>query len=225
MSSAREQILGGIRRALGRDELPAAEQNALTAGLAEPKRNLVPQRGQGAPEVILQRFIDMAAEASASLDRLDSLDRVPEAIAEFLKQENLPARAVRSPALQAFDIPWEKASAMSWRDGVPTIEDEVGVTDALAAVAETATLMLTSGPDSPTTLNFLPDTHVVVLRESQLVGGYEDAWDRLRASLGKQGMPRTVNLITGPSRTGDIEQTIQLGAHGPRRLHILLVAD
>jgi len=96
-----------------------------------------------------------------------------------------------------------------------------GLTTAFAAIAETGTLMLLSGPHGPTTLNFLPSTHVVVLFESQVTGAYEDAWDLLRAL---PDMPRTVNLITGPSRTGDIEQTIYLGAHGPLNLHVVLVA-
>jgi L-lactate dehydrogenase complex protein LldG len=101
----------------------------------------------------------------------------------------------------------------------------VSVTGAFAAIAETGTLMLLSGPSGPTTLNFLPDNHIVVLRASQLVGAYEEAWGRLRELYGPGKLPRTVNLITGPSRTADIEQTIQLGAHGPRRLHILVVED
>jgi len=83
-------------------------------------------------------------------------------------------------------------------------------------------LMLISGPQTPTTLNFLPDTHIVVVRSEQVVATYEDGWDRLRIC---DGLPRTVNFITGPSRTGDIEQRIELGAHGPRRLHIVLVDD
>jgi L-lactate dehydrogenase complex protein LldG len=89
--------------------------------------------------------------------------------------------------------------------------------------------MLASGPSGPTTLNFLPETHMVVLKARDIAGCYEDAWDRLRAVQGtaEDGalLPRTVNMITGPSRTADIEQTIQLGAHGPRRLCILLVDD
>ncbi len=96
-----------------------------------------------------------------------------------------------------------------------------------AAVAETGTLMLASGPGTPTTLNFLPDTHIVVLRAGQIVASYEDGWDliRARADGNPQTLPRTINMITGPSRTGDIEQRIQLGAHGPRRLHVVLVED
>ena len=82
--------------------------------------------------------------------------------------------------------------------------------------------MLISGAETPTTLNFLPDTHIVVVRGEQVVAAYEDGWDRLRD---RGAIPRTVNFITGPSRTGDIEQRIELGAHGPRRLHIILVDD
>jgi L-lactate dehydrogenase complex protein LldG len=85
-----------------------------------------------------------------------------------------------------------------------------------------------SGPAHPTTLNFLPEHHIVALRASQVVAAYEDAWSLLRKAR-KRGrgfeMPRSVHLITGPSRTGDIELTIQLGAHGPRALHILLIDD
>jgi L-lactate dehydrogenase complex protein LldG len=109
----------------------------------------------------------------------------------------------------------------------------VGVSRGFAGVAETGTLLLYSRAASPTTLNFLPATHVVVVRAAEVLGVYEDVWDRLRTRLGNTGgngattwadnWPRTVNLITGPSRTADIEQTLQLGAHGPMNLHILLV--
>ena len=69
----------------------------------------------------------------------------------------------------------------------------------------------------------------MLLRSSAIVGAYEEAWDRLR--VGRRDpmtggwMPRNLMLVTGPSRSADIEQTLELGAHGPRRLHILLVED
>ncbi len=97
------------------------------------------------------------------------------------------------------------------------------MTAAFAGIAETGTLVLLSDAQSPTTLNFLPDVHVVVLRREQIVRRIEDVWQRLRDEVA--GMPRTVNFITGPSRTADIEQTIQLGAHGPRSLHVILIED
>ncbi len=109
--------------------------------------------------------------------------------------------------------------------GKAEASDQASLTGAFAGVAETGTLLLVSGPQAPTTLNFLPETHIAVLRASRMVGPYEDAWERVRARYGRGGLPRTVNFITGPSRTADIEQTIQLGAHGPRRLHIVLIED
>ena len=101
------------------------------------------------------------------------------------------------------------------------------MTGAFAGIAETGTLMLRSGPESPSTLNFLPDTHMVVLRASQIRKSYEDGWDEIRRQMDSRpdSLPRTVNFITGPSRTGDIEQKILMGAHGPRRLHIVLIED
>ena len=122
------------------------------------------------------------------------------------------------PALDP--IPWGERPLLRLRRGRAEAGDAVSLTPCLAAIAETGTLMLVSGADTPTTLNFLPDTHIVVVRAGQVVAGYEDGWDLVRA---QGAWPRTINLVTGPSRTGDIEQTIQLGAHGPRRLHIVLV--
>jgi L-lactate dehydrogenase complex protein LldG len=99
------------------------------------------------------------------------------------------------------------------------------VSHAFAAVAETGTLAMTSGADNPTSLNFLPDNHVVVVEASDVAGDYETVWRRLREKFGDGVMPRAVNLITGPSRSADIEQTLILGAHGPRRLHVIVVGE
>ncbi|MGH7055097.1 MAG: LutC/YkgG family protein, partial [Stellaceae bacterium] len=121
-------------------------------------------------------------------------------------------------------IPWESRPLLHIRRGRAEASDPASLTPAFAAIAETGTLMLISGAETPTTLNFLPDTHIVILHERQIVAAYEDAWDRLRARAGAR-LPRTVNFITGPSRTADIEQHLELGAHGPRRLHIVMVAE
>ena len=93
---------------------------------------------------------------------------------------------------------------------------------AFAGIAETGTLALVSGPANPTTLNFLPDNHIVVLRKEDILSDYESVFARLRTAYGKGGAPRTLNFVTGPSRSADIEQTLLLGAHGPRRLHIVI---
>jgi L-lactate dehydrogenase complex protein LldG len=143
-------------------------------------------------------------------------------VARYLAAENLPAELVLAPDPSLDDIPWDARPLLRIRRGRAEMGDAVSLTPCFAAIAETGTLMLVSGPATPTTLNFLPDTHIVVVNGYQVVATYEDGWDRLRTT---DGMPRTVNFITGPSRTGDIEQRIELGAHGPRRLHIILVDD
>ena len=171
----------------------------------------------------------MAEEVAARVIRVASAEAVPEAVADYLKSENLPAEVRRAPDPALRDLPWDSQPLISWSEGPARPTDPVSLTGAFAGIAETGTLMLTSGPAGPTTLNFLPETHMVLLKAGDIFGCYEDAWDRLRAAQGLAddggALPRTVNLITGPSRTADIEQTIQLGAHGPRRLCILLVDD
>ena len=102
-------------------------------------------------------------------------------------------------------------------------EDEVSVTTTYGAIAETGTLVLLSDPTTPTTLNFLPETHIAVLPQSRIVAHLEDVFAMLRRE--HDALPRTVNFISGPSRTGDVELQIELGAHGPKRLHVIVLLD
>ena len=115
------------------------------------------------------------------------------------------------------------AKFLAIRDGRSHGDDLVSVSHAEAGVVETGTLALFSGQNNPTTLNFLPENHIIVLEESAIVDHYEDVWTLIRQQFGEGNMPRTLNFITGPSRSADIEQTLLLGAHGPIRLHVLLV--
>ncbi len=229
MITGRETILGNIRKSLNRGPLSAERAAGPERRLKAAKPNLVPARGavEGAVRVAL--FIAEAEKVDTSVSRTAAAAEVPGVVAAYLTAHDLPTvlKAAPDPALA--DIPWLRQSTLTVRQGEPEDGDEVSVTGALAGIAETGTLMLVSGPHSPTTLNFLPDTHIVVLDTHAIDGTYEEAWSRLRAT-GTQGpegafMPRTVNLITGPSRTADIEQTLLLDAHGPRRLLIVIIDD
>jgi len=173
----------------------------------------------------LDLFIAMAVEAQATVARVGSFSAVPKAVARYLAAENLPAELVMAPDPSLAAIPWERWPMLQIRCGRAEPEDKVSLTPCHSAIAETGTLMLVSGAQTPTTLNFLPETHIVVVRRDQLVATYEDGLDRLRAELGTDKPPRVINFITGPSRTADIEQHIELGAHGPRRLYIVLVEE
>ena len=221
MSEAREQMLATIRRGLQRGPLDGVRRAELEARLAHPPRHLIPARAQGSHSEQVALFVKMAEYALATVDRIARMDDAPAAVAAFLAREHLPTEVVMVPDAELAALPWVSQPALridrrAARDG-----DKVSVTTAFAGIAETGTLLLRSGPEWPTTLNFLPDTHIVLLPAARIVGNYEDGWDRLRAE--DKAMPRTVNYITGPSRSGDIEQTMQLGAHGPLRLHIVVV--
>ena len=227
---ARDDILGAVRRGLRRGPLPQETQAALTERVARHRRNLIPARAAALDDAgRIELFVAMAEEVQTTVARVASEASVPAEVARYLAEENLPAELVMAPDPGLDAIPWQERPLLRIRRGRAEPGDAVSLTPCLAAIAETGTLMLISGHDTPTTLNFLPDTHIVVLRAGQVVAGYEDAWDLVRARAGStaggdpQSWPRTVNLITGPSRTGDIEQRIQLGAHGPRRLHVVLV--
>jgi L-lactate dehydrogenase complex protein LldG len=222
--NGRDTILGALRRSLKRAPGDGAQARVDTR-LSAKGRGPVPARSQLRPAAQVDLFQAMAEELSSSVTRVARLDQVPGAIAAYLTQHNLPTRLRMAPNPMLETLPWDRAPLLNVSSGRSDGTDEVSLTGAFAGVAETGTLMLHSGATHPTTLNFLPDTHIVVLKASDIVGPYEDAWDRVRAARQGADLPRTVNFVTGPSRTADIEQTIQLGAHGPRRLHIVIVED
>jgi L-lactate dehydrogenase complex protein LldG len=226
MSQAREEILAGIRRSLKRGRLDPEREAQLRDRVAAHRRNLVPKRATALDHRgRVDLFAAMAEEAQATVARVDSLAAVPEAVARYLADENLPAELVLAPDPRLAEIPWDARPLLRIRRGRAEAGDAVSLTPCFTAIAETGTLMLISGPETPTTLNFLPDTHILVVGEDQIVATYEDGWDRLRVRGAGDWLPRTINFVSGPSRTGDIEQRIELGAHGPRRLHIVLVED
>jgi len=226
VSKARERILSDLRNSLGRGHLDSSSEAELRARVAAHRRNLIPERATdlGGRERV-ELFVAMAEEVQATVTRVSSPAAVPEAIARYLAAENLPAEMVMAPDASLDVIPWDSWPLLRIRRGRAEADDRVSCTPCHAAIAETGTLMLISGAQAPTTLNFLPETHIVLVRGDQVVATYEDGWDRLRAVQATEGLPRTVNFITGPSRTADVEQHIELGAHGPRRLHIVLVED
>ena len=226
---SREQILGSIRRGLKRGPLAPDQQAMLRARLARPPRHLVPARSQipRADQIIL--LVRNIEKEFGTVTRVPEPGDVPDAVAGYLASQNLPSTLVMSPHPDLRALPWSNRPLLQIRQGRAEADDLVSVQHAFAAVAETGTLMLPSAPERPTTVNLLPDTAIAVLRASRVVGAYEDAWDLLRAEGGPQPsggfMPRNVMLVTGPSRSADIEQTLELGAHGPRRLHVVLIDD
>ncbi|HSG95739.1 MAG TPA: lactate utilization protein [Afifellaceae bacterium] len=221
--SGRKAVLSKIRRALAASGSETDRKTAVDDRLANPAAGLIPARGQLDGTARVDLFCKMAEAVEAGVTRVASAEDVPEAIAGYLRQNNLPAEIRLGADDRLAGLPWEKTLNLTRKSGPSDGRDLVGVSHALGGVAETGTLVLHSGAGNPTTLNFLPDTHIVVVDAVDIAGDYETVWQRIRGAFGKGVMPRTVNWITGPSRSADIEQTILLGAHGPRALQIIVV--
>ena len=220
--SARDTVFASIRRSLGVTGREAPRRLAAEARLAQAPRGVVPARGQVDREARIALMRDRAEAAHATVAVLDTMEAVPVEVARFLRDSNAPATIRMGDDPDLAGLPWAD-TALTVASGRSHGDDGNAVSRAFAAVAESGTLALVSGTANPTTLNFLPDTHVVVVKADDLAGDTETVFDRLRERYGPTAMPRTLNFITGPSRSGDIEQTLVLGAHGPRRLHIVIV--
>lgn len=214
--AARENILARIRSKQGKPAAPAAdEREGVRSYIAAHPLSARP-RMEWDP---VDRFRERALGLASTVDDVEALAAVPEAATRYLKAASLPLTAVC----------WREFAHLDWRGAGMEVEaraaresDLVGVTGAFCAIAETGTLMTVSGRDTPATVSLLPETHVAVVRKSRIVRGMEEAWQLLRSELGQP--PRAVSFISGPSRTADIEQTVTLGAHGPYRVHIVIVS-
>jgi L-lactate dehydrogenase complex protein LldG len=221
--TGRDTVLASIRRSLGVTGREPARRAAVDERITAHAKGVIPARGQLPREERIALFRSMLAAAAGTTTRLANPADVPKEVAALLRAHNLPMAVRRGDDPRLAAMPWDSERTLSVTTGPSDGSDLVGVSYAFGAVAESGTLMLTSGRDNPTTLNFLPDTHVVLVSADDVAGDYETLWARLRERYGPGVMPRAVNLITGPSRSADIGQTLILGAHGPRRLHVIVV--
>jgi L-lactate dehydrogenase complex protein LldG len=226
MTSSRDRIFATLRAGLKHTVDDPARPKAVAERIAGHPRNLLPKRAQLPHAEQVALFTAKVEALTVTVDSVASAAEVPGKIADYLARHNLPSqlRVAPDPLLQ--DLPWDQRPMLQVDYGGGRSQDLVSVTPAFAGIAETGTLMLHSSSTTPTTLHFVPDHHLVVMKESQITGTLEEAFQRLRDRLGTvDNWPRTVNFVTGPSRTADIEGVPVLGAHGPRRLHIVLIAD
>lgn len=219
--SAREDILARLRQQLGRrpENLPQ-ERAALASRLQQKIRERdTPHRPRPRPaQDLLSQFCRQAEALASTFALVDSQQQVAAAVAAYLQAQQLPRQLVCWPELAGLD--WA-AQGLTAHSRPAQADDAVGVTGCLAALAETGTLLLCSSAATPAVTSLLPATHIAVLPVERIVADMEGAWQLLR-SEGEE-LPRAVNFISGPSRTGDIEQTIVLGAHGPYRVHVILI--
>ena len=223
--NARDTLFASIRSALGVNGQEAPRRKIVADRISGHPAGVVPQRGNLAPKERLALFTKMLEGAAGTVTAVASVDDVPGAVGTFLRRYNLPLSVRRGADERLATVPWANEPALEMSVGISDGAQLTSVSHAFGGVAETGTLVMTASPDNPTTLNFLPDNHIVVLDAGDIDGDFETAIGKLRKKYGGRVLPRVVNMITGPSRSADIEQTLILGAHGPRRLHVILVGE
>jgi L-lactate dehydrogenase complex protein LldG len=219
---AREVILGRVRAALGKtgsDAAPIAAAGNYMAAHAQGPRPRIDAN-------LRARFLQRATDMENTVETVADRGSIPAAVARYVNALDLPPALAAQKSLRG--VCWPEFADLDWAASGLTIEarptqgdDRLGITGAFCAIAETGTLVILAGAASPTATTLLPDTHIAVLSADRIVAGMEEAFALIRSERGS--VPRAINLISGPSRTGDIEQTIVLGAHGPYRVHILVI--
>jgi L-lactate dehydrogenase complex protein LldG len=220
---ARDEIFRRIRTAQNRSAPGAGDRAAAADYMARHPAGPQPPPYADARA----QFVSMAERMSSTVESVGSVNDAPAEVARYLAAQGIAPNAVAWPALR--ELPWS-ASALNVEFRPPRRDetqgaDMVGITGAFCAIAETGTLVLLSGADSPASTHLLPETHIALLAADRIVPTMEHAFDLLRRErAGEAMMPRAINMVSGPSRTGDIEQTIVIGAHGPYRVHIIIVA-
>lgn len=217
MTTARDRVLARVRAALGRSApLEPDRTGAMTGYVAQHASGPRPQPYADR----VARFRERAVAMSCSVEEVETLAGVPDAIARYLRAGALPLSAVIWPELAAMD--W-RAAGIAAEARRAQGSDPVGISGAYCGLAETGTLVLLSGAEAPASVSLVPETHVAILACARIVDSMEDAWALVRAEHGE--LPRATNFVSGPSRTADIEQTLVLGAHGPARVHVVLVHE
>lgn len=222
-AAARASILQRIRARQGRQADSIAQEQAEIDGYlalhpAGPRPSV--------PSGLKQHFRAMAERMASTVDEVSTLSEAPAAVAHYLAAHALKPDVVVWPSLAHLD--WRGAGIAA--EARAPLRDEtngadlVGITGCYCALAETGTLVLLSGAQTIASTHLLPETHVAIVAASRIVAGMEDAFALMRAERrgADQMMPRAINMVSGPSRTGDIEQTIVIGAHGPYRVHIII---
>ena len=214
--SARENILARIRRQSGKSGATTESKlAAVRSHIARHERGPVPSFAMHDP---VQHFVEECARLTTTLAEVAVPVDVPRQVARYIAAASLQPRCVGWQELSVLDWP---AAGIHFDDRPATGDDLIGVTGCYCAIGETGTLLLLGAPETPKATALLPETHICIVKKSRMVPTMEDAFLRMRGEIGEP--PRAVFFVSGPSRTADIEQTLVIGAHGPYRVHVILI--
>ncbi len=193
----------------------------LKAGAGRPKID---------PAPVLPAFVSESGDLTAllktklvavqsSVDIVDTDQQCGQSIIDFLQNHHCPLKVGVVPGLDVSQLSQNQQIEFYACEDFAT--SQTILTHAAWGIAETGSLVLPSAVERPTLANFLPDNCIVLIKEGDILPYLEDAL--LAVQKSEPGMPRALNLISGPSKTADIEQTLVYGAHGPIQLHVIIL--
>jgi L-lactate dehydrogenase complex protein LldG len=214
--SARDNILARIRGQTGKAGITSeTEFAAIRAHISTHQCGPVPSIAMHDP---VRHFVKECTRLNTTLTELASATDVPREVARYIAAQSLQPRCVGWQEFALLD--WSSAG-ITFDNRIASGDDLIGLTGCYCAIGETGTLLLLGAPATPKTTALLPETHICVVKKSRMVATMEDAFALMRREIGEP--PRATFFVSGPSRTADIEQTIVIGAHGPYRVHVILV--
>ena len=175
-------------------------------------------------EAQIEAFAKNSAELKTEFHVLENRDALPARLAAFASENGWKRVATHGGAFTDFAVPATKLPVLNTDGGYDKLELEkcdAGITECDALVAQTGSVLITGRSAGGRALSVLPPHHVVVALRTQLVPDLPAAYAVLQKCYAGK-WPSFISFITGPSRTGDIERILVLGAHGPKRLTIFL---
>jgi L-lactate dehydrogenase complex protein LldG len=224
--SSRPEILARIREALRELAPVPGHHGEGSVHHAEPPKEFgqwLPQVGSSTEERI-EAFAKNSTDLKTEFHVLASRDELPARLAALAADHGWQRVATHSGALTEFAVPAMKLPALNTSNGYDAAELErcdAGISECDALVAQTGGVLITARSAGGRALSVLPPHHVVLATRAQIVPDLPAAYALLEARY-SANWPSFISFITGPSRTGDIERILVLGAHGPKRLTVFL---
>jgi len=226
MTSAREAFLQRVHDALRQGNPPGSSA-------AVPPRGQTGYQGAGSDSAarFCAELMAAGGQAHRVSDRGAAVARILELVQAKAAQSVLLGRGTFIDELALGDVLPAAGVAVVTADSQPTessreafFAGDVGITGVDHLIGETGSIALLARPGEPRSFSLLPPVHIAVALEAQILPDLFDLFARL-GSAGRPKMPSGLTLITGPSKTGDIELKLVTGVHGPGEVHVVLVTD
>ncbi len=210
----REGLLQRVRAALGRTATP--QTPASPPPVDDPTARLVSSSSD-----LITAFMGNASAVGMHVQQAAESEAMPTAIA--LLRDAQARRVGVSEAAWVRPLQDAGFDVVAWASQSidAQFDLDAGVTGVEAAIAETGSLVCISGPGRSRGLSLVPPVHIAVVRATDIIADLLDLWPRLRRDGGT--LPSSAAIITGPSKTADIEGILVTGVHGPERVHVIVV--